>query len=72
MEKIPFTIDYYGRKTNCIAEGNDFRVQITYTPVHLQLRKDEHGQELWIERDIEQETPLSKEIGRMIRGQYLD
>ena len=72
MKKIPFTIDYYGHKTNCIAEGNHFRVQITYTPVHLLLQKDEQGQELWIEEGIKQETPLSKELGRMIREQYLD
>ena len=72
MEQIPFTIDYYGRKTHCLAEGNSFRVQITYTPVFVELRKDGDGNEHWIEGSVNQETPLSKELGRMIKEQYID
>ena len=47
-------------------------VQITYKPVYLELKTDNNGIDHWIEKDTNQETQLAKELGRLIKKQYLD
>ena len=72
MDKHNFTIQYNGRRADCVQEDKDFMVQITYKPVHLELQTDSEGVDHWIEKDTRKETELSRELGRLIREQYLD
>ncbi|MFL5810088.1 MAG: hypothetical protein ACJ749_11245 [Flavisolibacter sp.] len=72
MSKNNFTIQYNGRRADCMRDGNDFMVQITYKPVYLELQTGSDGIHHWIEKDTRQETDLSKELGRLIKMQYLE
>ena len=71
MSKQDFTIQYNGRRADCMQEGSKFMVQITYKPVYLELHTDSDGVDHWIETEINQETELAKELGKLIRNQYL-
>jgi hypothetical protein len=72
MSKNNFTIQYNGRRADCVREDNSFMVQITYKPVYLELQTDSEGIDHWIEKGMNQETDLSRELGKLIRNQYLD
>ena len=54
-----------------MREGSTFMVQITYKPVYLELQTDSDGIDHWIETETNQESELAKELGRLIRNQYL-
>jgi hypothetical protein len=71
MSKQDFTIQYNGRRADCIQEGSTFMVQITYKPVYLELETDSEGIDHWIEKETSQESELAKELGKLIRNQYL-
>lgn len=69
--KMPFTISYNGKNTQCTQEGNLYIVQISYKPLYLETVNTEKGKS-WIERESGIETPLSKEIGQLIEKQFLN
>ena len=71
MSKQDFTIQYNGRRADCMQDGSKFMVQITYKPVYLELHTDSDGVDHWIETETNQESGLAKELGRLIRNQYL-
>ena len=71
MSKQDFTIQYNGRRADCMQDGSKFMVQITYKPVYLELQTDSDGVDHWIETETNQESELAKELGKLIRNQYL-
>ena len=71
MSKEDFTIQYNGRRADCMRDGSHFMVQITYKPVYLELKTDNNGVDHWIETETNKESELAKELGRLIRNQYL-
>jgi hypothetical protein len=70
--KKSFTIDYNGRRADCVDLGESYMVQLTYKPVYVRMITDDNGVEHWIEEEERRETPLSQELGGLIRKQYLD
>ena len=72
MDKKDFSILYNGRKTDCVSLGDTFLVQITYKPLYLEVTTDRDGTEHWMEQETHRETDLSRELGQLIRAQYLD
>ena len=72
MDKKSFILDYNGRRADCVDLGDTYMVQLTYKPVYLRMIIDEDGVEHWIEEEEKRETPLSQELGGLIRKQYLD
>lgn len=72
MDKKNFSILYNGRHTDCVSMGDTFMVQISYKPLFLERKEDEAGGDQWLEQETGRETPLSKELGQLIRKQYLD
>jgi hypothetical protein len=71
MSKQDFTIQYNGRRADCIQDGFIFMVQITYKPVYLELKTDGEGIDHWIETETRQESELARELGSLIRNQHL-
>jgi hypothetical protein len=52
--------------------GNDaYFLQISYKPLKIQRRMDGEGSEKWIDIESNLETPLAKEMGRLITHQLL-
>ena len=49
-----------------VLENNTFMAQITYKPVYIQLKNNSKGEEQWVDQETQQETYLSKELGKLI------
>ena len=47
-------------------EDNIYRVQVTYKPVNIEMVRDTDGGTKWVEVETKLETPLTKEVGRLI------
>jgi hypothetical protein len=68
MTEKSFTIEYNGKKVECLDMGDVFMVQVTYVPIYIQQIKDEDGRLRWIDRDEGRETNISMELGQLIMG----
>ncbi len=72
MEKQAFTVYYNGKNVSVtVLDDNTFMFQITYKPVYLKLITDNRGQKIWHDLEMNQETMLSKEIGKLIESHPL-
>ncbi len=67
MEKLSFTVYYNGKNVSVTSlEGNTFLFQVTYKPMYLKHITDSNGCNMWYDLEINKETALSKEIGKLI------
>lgn len=67
MEKEEFTIYYNGKNVAVSAiDTHIFLAQISYKLLYLQLSIDSNGRKSWLDKEMNQETNLSKEIGELI------
>ncbi|MFL5742673.1 MAG: hypothetical protein ACJ75B_20790 [Flavisolibacter sp.] len=72
MNKKSFSIDYNGKRADCMDLGDSFMIQLTYKPVYIQIIRDKDGADHWVETNERRETQLSQELGSLIQKQYLD
>ncbi len=69
MEKQAFTVYYNGKNVSVtVLDDNTFMFQVTYKPVYIKLMTDSNGQKIWHDLETNQETMLSKEIGKLIES----
>lgn len=67
MSTRHFSISFNGHPAAVTSLENDtYMVQITYKPIHIQLKHDSQGKEQWIDLETQQETYLSAELGKLI------
>jgi len=67
MEKQGFTVYYNGKNVSVTAlADNTFRFQVSYKPVYIKRITNNNGQHGWCDLGTNQETMLSKEIGKLI------
>jgi len=72
MEKQPFTIYYNGKNVSVApVDGNTYMFQVTYKPVYVKHYTDNNGCNCWCDLEMNQETLLSKEIGKLIEDHPL-
>lgn len=66
MSNQQFTVSFNGHPVAVTALENDvYLAQVTYKPVKIQL-KNNHGQEQWLDLESQQETHVSRELGKLI------
>lgn len=70
MGNYQFEIHLNGHPVKVTATGNNtFLAQITYKPLQLQLQKSDSGTERWVDLSTNLETPITQELGWLIREQ---
>jgi hypothetical protein len=71
MGNNQFSILYNGHPVAVTVLGNEtYMAQVTYKPLQITLQRNGDGLERWVDLETKQETPLSKELGKLIT-QYL-
>ncbi|GEO11148.1 hypothetical protein [Segetibacter aerophilus] len=67
MSNHQFSILFNGHPVSVTALDNDsYLVQVTYKPVTIQLKKTSDGREHWLDQETQQETYVSRELGKLI------
>lgn len=69
MNEHQFVVQYNGHPVEVTALDNEtYRVQVTYKPLNIRLQKNNEGQEHWVEAETQQESYVSREVGKLIHG----
>ncbi len=67
MSNHQFPVLYNGHPvTVTVLEDDIYMVQVTYKPLNIQLKKNDKGEEIWVDLEIQQITYLSTELGKLI------
>ncbi|WP_121357702.1 hypothetical protein [Flavisolibacter nicotianae] len=69
MEKLDFTLDYFGKKVAGTREGNNYLLQISYVPLNLEKTVADSGSILWLDKGQKRETQLAREVGSLLEKQ---
>lgn len=71
MNNPQFSVLYNGHPVAVtILDGELYMVQVTYKPMQIQLKKNFDGSANWVEVETQQETYLTREIGKLIAEHY--
>jgi hypothetical protein len=62
-----FSVMYNGHATTItVLDHCNYLAQITYKPIHIQVKKDDDGMEHWVEKDSQQSSYVTNELGKLI------
>ena len=66
MSNYQFSVLYNGHPVSVSALENDtYLLQVTYKPISIQLKTID-GQEKWVDTESQQETYVTRELGKLI------
>ena len=64
-----FSVVYNGHPVAVtVLDDNKYMVQVSYKPLNIQLVKNNENEERWVEVDTQQETYLTREVGKLIES----
>ena len=71
MNNPQFSVSYNGHPVAItVIDADTYIAQVTYKPMHLQLKKNNDGTKKWIDVDSQQETYVTSELGKLITNHY--
>ncbi|MCW3107624.1 MAG: hypothetical protein JWQ09_2130 [Segetibacter sp.] len=67
MSNTQFAVLYNGHPVTVTVLDNDtYMIQVTYKPVTIRLQNNNAGEDHWVDVEMQQETYLSRELGKLI------
>lgn len=67
MSNAQFSVLYNGHPVEVTVLNNDtYMIQVTYKPVSIRLQNNDAGEERWVDVETQQETYMTRELGRLI------